>query len=77
MKALLQISLRASGVAFASQQFLTFVKIGEGVCKLFFHHKKANHASKKVPKISSVLISPVSWRFRVYFMVRFSSKINV
>ena len=57
MKALLQIYLRTAGVALASQHFLTFVKIGVGVCKLFFLHQKTNHASNKVSKISCVLIT--------------------
>ena len=73
MKALLQIYLRTAGVALPCQHFLTFVKIGVGVCKLFFLCQKTNHASKKVSEISCVLITRFLARFGVYFMVRFSS----
>ena len=73
MKALLQIYLRTAGVALASQHFLTFVKIGVGVCKQFFLHQKTNHASSKKFQKFLMFLSHVSWRFGVYFMVRFSS----
>ena len=36
----------------ARQHFLTFVKIGVGVCKLFFLHQRTKHALKNVSKLS-------------------------
>ena len=77
MKVLLQIYLRTAGVALASQHFLTFVKIGVGVCKLFFLHQKTNLASKK--SFKNFLCSYhtfLAWRFGVYFILRFSSNEN-
>ena len=76
MEALLQIYLRKVGVALPCQHFFTFVKIGVGVCKLFFLCQKTNRASKKVSKISCVLITRFLARFGVYFMVRSSSNEN-
>ena len=57
IKALLQIYFRTSGIKVARQHFLTFLKIGMGVCKLFFFHQRTKHTLKNVSKFSCVLIT--------------------
>ena len=72
MKALLQIHLRTAGVALASHNFNLCQNWCRSLQAVLSSPKDKSRFNKKFQKFL-VFLSHVSWRFGVYFMVRFSS----